>query len=167
VSQPSFREITTADIEEVAALVVRCDELTADWAPPGFQLPDGHAEREIEVWREDFASERFRAEVACNADRTIVGVVASLGSTDDAGAGSGHVTSLFVDPELHGRRIGARLLARAEEWLRADGCDQATLNVLEGAPAMAFYEATGWVRDGRRKLYEPFDLPTIGYSKAL
>jgi GNAT superfamily N-acetyltransferase len=151
----SFRELEAADIAEVAALVVRCDELTGEWMP-GFQLPDGHAEREVEIWREDFANQEFRAQVACDPEGTIVGVV---------GTDGWHVASLFVEPRLHGQGLGSRLLARAEAWTQEAGHERATLNVLEGSPAMRFYERNGWTRDGRRKLYEAFDMPTVGYEK--
>ena len=154
------------DIEAVVELVVRCDRLISDWAPAGWQLPDGHAEHELGVWREELALDRFRAEVACEAG-AIAGVVATKGSLADEGPGSGHITSLFVDPRAHGRGLGAALLARAEAWLRDDGCDRATLSVLSGSPAIGFYEAQGWIRDGRIRHYDEFDLPTIGFAKPL
>lgn len=134
LTEHMFRAMTADDLEEIAELVVRCDALTADWAPAGWKLPDGHVQRELEVWREELAGERFRAEVACEADGTILGVVATKGGTPGRGPGSGHVTSLFVDPRAHGRGLGAALLACAEAWLRADGCDGATLSVLTGSP---------------------------------
>ena len=158
VPEVSFRAMTVDDAEEVAALVVRCDALTADWAPRGWTLPEGHAEREIEVWREEFTSADWRSEVGLDGNGSIVGVVGTVGS---------HVASLFVEPRVHGHGIGAILLRRAEAWLRDAGFRRATLNVLEGSPAMGFYEASGWSRDGRTKLYEPFGMQTIGYSKAL
>lgn len=155
------------DAQEVALLVVRCDAVTAAWAPPGFALPDGYAERELGIWREDVGTERFRAELACEADGTIVGVVATDGPSHDDRPASGHVTSLFVEPRLHGQRLGSALLARAETWLREDGCDRATLNVLEGSPAVRLYERHGWTPSGNRGRYEPFDMPTVGYRKNL
>jgi GNAT superfamily N-acetyltransferase len=153
-----YRELTEADVEEVAALVVRCDAQTGDWAPAGWALPDGHAEREIEIWREELGNENWRSEVAVDSDGTIAGVVGTDGE---------HVASLFVEPRLQGQGLGATLLEHAESWIREDGHDRATLNVLEGSPAIRLYERCGWTRSGVRLHYEAFDMPTVGYAKQL
>ncbi len=151
--------MTAEDVDDVVALVVRADALTADWAPDGWRLPDGHAERERAVWVKELANDDFRAEVAIGASGTILGVVATKRDN--------HISTLFVEPSEHGRGIGGELLARAEEWLRADGVELATLNVLEGAPAVDFYETRGWSPTGVRDHFEWFDLPTVRYAKAL
>jgi GNAT superfamily N-acetyltransferase len=153
-----FREWSDADVDEIAALVVRCDALTAEWAPPGWKLPDGHAEREIEIWREELGNENWRAEVAVDSDGSIVGVI---------GTDAEHVASLFVEPRLHGQGLGTTLLGHAEEWIRAGGFDRATLNVLEGSPAIRLYERCGWTRTRHRDHYAAFDMPTDGYEKGL
>ena len=41
------------------------------------------------------------------------------------------------------------------------------VNVLAGAPALGFYLAHGWERDGRSGIYEAFGLPTLGLAKRL
>ncbi len=158
VTQLAFRELRESDLEEIAALVVRCDATVAAWGPPGFELPDGYSERELGIWQEDSAADDFWSEVAI--DDAIVGVVA--GDPSD-----GHITSLFVEPTLHGNGIGALLLARGEDRMRELGHANATVNVLEGSPAIRFYERNGWKRDGRNSRFEAFDMPTVGYSKRL
>jgi GNAT superfamily N-acetyltransferase len=162
----SFRPVTPADLDELVPLIVRADELTADWAPAGWSLPPDHSERERGTWDEELARDDFRAEIAYD-DGVILGVVATKGTWEGEGDGSGHISTLFVEPKAQGRGIGAALLTRAERWLRADGCDRATLNVLEGAPAEDFYKHHGWTRDGRRGRFEYFDLATVGYGKKL
>jgi putative acetyltransferase len=151
-----FREWVEADVEEIAALVVRCDELTAEWAPDGWKLPEGHAEREVEVWSEELGNANWRAEVAVDAADAIVGVVGTDGN---------HVASLFVEPRMHGQGLGRVLLEHAEAWIRDDGHDQADLNVLEGSPAVRLYERCGWNPTGDRGHFDAFDMPTIGYAK--
>jgi GNAT superfamily N-acetyltransferase len=163
----SFRPVTPTDIDELVPLIVRADEQTANWAPAGWSLPEDHAERERGTWAEELASEDFHAEVAQDAGGVILGVAATKGTWAGEGEGSGHLSTLFVEPDAQGRGVGAALLARAEQWLRADGCDRATLNVLEGAPAETFYTRHGWARDGRHGRFEYFDLATVGYGKRL
>jgi GNAT superfamily N-acetyltransferase len=153
-----FREWTEADVEEIAALVVRCDELTAEWAPDGWKLPEGHAEREVEVWREELGNDSWRAEVAVDAAGSIVGVVGTDGN---------HVASLFVEPRLHSQGLGRVLLEHAEAWIRDDGHERADLNVLESSPAVRLYERCGWRPTGDRGHFDAFDMPTIGYEKPL
>jgi GNAT superfamily N-acetyltransferase len=153
-----FRVTTAEDVNEVAGLVVRADATVAAWTP-GFGLPEGHADRELEIWQTDIAGDNFWSEVAL-ADGAIVGVVA--GEPSD-----GHIVALFVEPTLHGRGIGAELLERGEARLRDAGRDQATVNVLAGSPAIRFYERNGYAPNGRSGRFEPFDMATIGYSKSL
>src|SRR6188472_1883542 len=73
----SFRPVTPADIDELVPLIVRADELTADWAPAGWSLPADHSEREFGTWREELASDDFRAELAHSVEGVILGVVAT------------------------------------------------------------------------------------------
>jgi GNAT superfamily N-acetyltransferase len=154
----NFREWTDAVVEEITALVVRCDLQTREWAPEGWALPEEHAEREVEIWRAELGNDSWRAEVALDLDGSIVGVVGTDGS---------HVASLFVEPRAQGQGIGAALLARAVAWISEAGHSRATLNVLEGSPAIRLYERCGWTASGTHGHYEAFDLPTIGYEKAL
>jgi GNAT superfamily N-acetyltransferase len=154
----TYRSVAEEDLDELVDLITRCDALRADWAPD-WTLPGGHAKRERGIWDEDLGIDGFHAEVAVDGDGRILGVVAT--------AGPDHVTALFVEPAMHGRRIGSRLLARAEDWLREGGCERATLNVLEGAPAEGFYEAHGWLPTGERDHFDWFDAPTVGYAKDL
>jgi GNAT superfamily N-acetyltransferase len=121
---------------------------------------------ELRVWTEDIGDERLRCEVDCDAEGRIVGAsVAAPGSEEPPV--SGQLASLFVEPRCHGGGTGARLATRAEDWMRDQGWGRATLNVLAGAPALGFYLAHGWERDGRTGTYEAFGLPTLGLTKRL
>lgn len=63
-------------------------------------------------------------------------------------AKTGEVTRLYVHPRRWRAGVGRRLLAAAEEALRAAGVRQAWLNTEKRGPAGAFYERCGWRRDG-------------------
>ena len=56
-----------------------------------------------------------------------------------------YVDNLHVLPNLRGQRIGARLLARAAQWARAQGASSMYLWVFEANhQARRFYEREGW-----------------------
>jgi GNAT superfamily N-acetyltransferase len=64
----------------------------------------------------------------------------------------GEVHAIHVAPPLHGRGLGARLLAAGEAAMRENGFETATLWVIrENAGARAFYERQGWQPDGATK----------------
>jgi ribosomal protein S18 acetylase RimI-like enzyme len=59
----------------------------------------------------------------------------------------GWVYYLAVDPELRRRGEGRRMMAAAEQWLRARGAPKIQLMVREdNADAIGFYEALGLTR---------------------
>ncbi len=167
MTDPTFRDFTGDDLEVIVDLVVRCDALVGSWAPPGWSLPADWSESELRVWERDLADPALWREVACDRAGTVVGVAVTEVDEDGGAAGAGNLISLFVEPRLHGRGIGGRLLARAERWIEEQGCGRATVTALAGAPAVGFYLAHGFSPDGHRGTYEPFDLPTVGLEKRL
>lgn len=54
--------------------------------------------------------------------------------------------ALFIRPGYEGRGIGRRLLALAEDWLRAQGVREARLSTDPGTRADRFYAEAGWER---------------------
>jgi GNAT superfamily N-acetyltransferase len=161
----SFRSLDREHLDQVVDLVVRCDSLVARWAPLGWELPPDWPQAERQTWEEDLADEDVWTEIACDPAGDVLGVVAA--SAREGADGTGQLIALFVEPDLHGRGLGSRLIERSEEWMRGQGWNRATVSVLEGAPAVGFYASHGWRPDGRRDLYVPFDLPTIGFDKEL
>jgi GNAT superfamily N-acetyltransferase len=79
--------------------------------------------------------------VATDAAGTVVGFVSWETST-------GEVSRLYVHPGAQGHGVGAALLARATDALRAAGRTQAWLNTEERGPACGFYERLGWRVEG-------------------
>ena len=77
-------------------------------------------------------------------DGQVVGLVSSVARVSE-----GEVPALHVDPLLHGRGLGRRLLDAALDDLRYAGCRSAWLTVLSvNRAAIAFYEHLGWTADG-------------------
>ena len=60
---------------------------------------------------------------------------------------------LYVDPQYHGRGVGSRLFAAAEELIRKAGFREMTVGVVVESAA-AFYQARG-MREIGREVYEP------------
>ena len=71
---------------------------------------------------------------------------------DDAPSETGEIVAFYVLPTDWRRGVGSRLIAAAEQSLRAAGFTAATLWVLEAnAPAIRFYVRSGWQPDGAVK----------------
>ena len=61
-------------------------------------------------------------------------------------AKDGSIWALFVLPEYEGRGAGAQLLAKAVEWLFAEGHQEIWLSTGINTRAERFYAAQGWQR---------------------
>ncbi|MBA3825397.1 MAG: GNAT family N-acetyltransferase [Ktedonobacterales bacterium] len=69
----------------------------------------------------------------------------------------GYVTNVYVVPERRDARIGAALMARVQEWARAE--DLEYLLLWPSERAASFYQRTGFVPDQRALIWE---LPARG-----
>lgn len=70
----------------------------------------------------------------------------------DEPAGCGEIHALYVDPDAWGTGAGSALMTASIEAMRAQGCDQAILWMLEGNERAArFYADRGWEADGGRR----------------
>ena len=68
--------------------------------------------------------------------------------------GEGHITTVAVDPEMQGGRIGTRLMLVLARRAIAHGSDSITLEVrASNAPALALYRRFGFAPSGVRKDY--------------
>jgi GNAT superfamily N-acetyltransferase len=71
----------------------------------------------------------------------------AIGGVRDLDSPVAEVKSMYVAPEMRGRGLGRRMLARLEEVARARGCRATRLDSLEKlAPACALYESAGYER---------------------
>jgi GNAT superfamily N-acetyltransferase len=165
-----LRTATRADIPALTQLVRRCDESQRAWAGPDVPMPAEEGE-ELE-WEVRFARSGAWIQVAEDDDGALAGVVAYAQATvtrEDRTPvpGLAHVSAVFVDPTRWRQGIARRLLAAADDAMRADGYARAQLWTLDGSPAEKLYAAVGWVRDGRRDTFPPMGLDTVAYVKSL
>lgn len=72
-------------------------------------------------------------------DGRIVGTV--IGGFDGR---RGMIYHLAVDPSQRKRGLGRQLMNEVEQRLRTKGCYKAYLLVMDGNPAVEFYESLGW-----------------------
>jgi putative hydrolase of the HAD superfamily len=106
---------------------------------------------------------RERTAYVAVVDNAIVGVV--LSGPDVREPGAGHLSRLYVAPELSGRGIGTRLYQACLRELAELGFTQATLWVLErNERVREWYERLGWKVTGERKpVYEPAAIDDLRY----
>jgi GNAT superfamily N-acetyltransferase len=157
-------------LDEIVALVLRCDETWRPWAPLGWNPPP--AARERFSWRERLEGGNHWIRGAIDDDGTLLGIATwrlarERGREGPEIPGVGHLGMLFVDPTAWGRGLGHDLLVAAEESMRAAGCELGRLNVAERNPARAFYERHGWAATGRPEYSPGLDLPLVPYAKRL
>jgi GNAT superfamily N-acetyltransferase len=81
--------------------------------------------------------------------------------------GRAHISAMFTHPERWRQGIAAGMLAHTEAAMRDAGYVEAQLWTPEEAPARLFYEAQGWLHDGRRQWLEDLSLPIVAYVKGL
>jgi GNAT superfamily N-acetyltransferase len=100
-------------------------------------------------------------------DGRVAGVLSIGRSRDeDAGAATGEVGLVSVDPPAQGAGVGTALLAEGERLLREAGFAEATLWVVAGdGLARRFYERRGWAPDGTQAVWR--GAPSARYRKAL
>ena len=147
----------------------RCDATYRQWAPTGWEPPDGEPEtvtleerlRDPERW----SCGAFDAE-----DRLVGTVIWEAFRDPECGQATldvAHVNAVFVDPARWRQGIATVLLSQAEEAMRERGYHLARLWTPEGAPARRFYKTHGWRHDGRRMWHDWLQLHHVGYEKQL
>ena len=110
------------------------------------------------VWARVLADPRPRESAwLAELDDRVAGLVWAGGAHDadagvDPGVEAGEILAIHVEPGLHGRGIGGRLLDAAVGDLEDAGFVHATLWVIrENVEARRFYEGRGWQPDGAAK----------------
>jgi len=132
-SQPEFRRMQADDLDSVAAL-----EALA------YEFP----------WSRAIFSDCLRAAYECvvlvDADAIIgYGVLSTA-------AGEAHVLNVCVEPSLHGRGHGRRIVRRLLDIARWHRAERVYLEVRPSNPrAIALYDSMGFNEFGRRPNYYP------------
>lgn len=176
------------DAGAIAALVRACDETYRAWAPPGWEPPP--AGRELERWRGRLTDGAWWTRVAVEQHGRVVGVVCFRQAVEATPMRAGeplrvcppggepapgwrlepvprraHVAAVFAHPGRWRQGIAGQLLERALEAMRDEGYREAQLWTPREAPARRFYEATGWVHDGREQWLAELGLPIVAYVR--
>jgi GNAT superfamily N-acetyltransferase len=169
-----LRAAAPGDIDGIAALVAACDETYRAWAPRGWEPPPPGAE--LDRWRGRITDGSWWTRVAVEPHGRIVGLVCftqAVAQLPDAQLtleripGRAHVSAVFTHPDRWREGVAAALLEAAEEAMRAETYSEVQLWTPRDAPARRFYEATGWVHDGRAQWLAELALPIVAYVKAL
>lgn len=150
-----LRHATLADADVIARIHVTAWRHAYRGILPDTLIDNLSAQRRAEDWRALIADDRTPVCVAV-VDSDVVGFAAiGMSTDDDAEPDLGELQSLYVHPASAGTGVGTALEADARRLLAAQGCSEATLWVLEAnETARAFYEAHGWLLDGRRRTEE-------------
>ena len=143
------------DAEGIAAVHIASWQAAYRGLLPKETLDGLRLDQRTEQWRIWLAPEGERAEtLIAERDGAIAGFATlAMPSRDrDEPEGVGEIPALYLDPEARRSGIGSRLVEEALAEMRERGYREALLWMLEGNdPANAFYERTGWRRDGGRR----------------
>lgn len=143
----TIRSATPADAEAVVRIYI--DSWNA-----GFGALLSQADRTvtpdlIERWRYDLAQPVPHRWWVAERMNSIAGFVGIGPSRDPVDARLGELDTIAVDPSHWRIGIGKALISVASRYLIVDGYDEAIVWTVEGYErGIAFYEATGWSRDG-------------------
>jgi GNAT superfamily N-acetyltransferase len=165
------RDARPEDAGAIARVHTRSWQVGYAHAFPEEALASISTERRRENMARWISSERPRTAVlVAETEGAVVGF-ASVGPSRDSDLGSaGELYAIYVEPASWGAGIGQRLIAAAEERLRAAGFLEATLWVLDDNPrARRFYEAAGWALDGatKQEVHIGVEVTEVRYRKRL
>lgn len=155
-----IRPATLADVEALATVHVRGWRIGYAGLLPQEVLDRLSVEERTARWQEIVAASDLprRGPLVAEVGGEVAGFSYvgpsrdEASGSDDGPGGHGEVWSFYVDPDRWRGGIGRTLMAAALGTLREAGRSDAVLWVLaDNARAIAFYEATGWTRDGRTK----------------
>lgn len=147
-----IRRARDADKAAILALVPR---LVMGFTPPSWREPAAMTPTDLHVIAEALGSEGDDPAIyVAESDGVIVGFV-HLCSLEDyyRRRKHGHIGDIVVAADREGQGIATALMARAEEWCRAQGYDWLSLSVFEqNARAERLYHRLGFGRDVIRLL---------------
>lgn len=132
-----IRTATKEDIPAMAELLHELFAVEADFTPHFPTQSKG-----LELLLESSTATVFIAEI----DGQVVGMCTlQMHISTAMGKRVGIVEDVVVDVEHRGKRIGAALLRRLEEWAKAHGLARLQLQAdRDNHPALGFYRRQGW-----------------------
>src|SRR5919106_1403172 len=162
----TVRRATTEDAAGVARVHVASWRGAYRGLLPDEVLDRLSVERRAEQWREWLRPTGERPLTLVAEAGSIVGFASlAIPSYDDEEAdGVGEIPALYVEPAAWGIGAGSALMDAGVAELRAAGCGEAILWMLEGNErARRFYEHKGWRTDGGRR--EARRWPGVSYEE--
>jgi len=138
-----IREITPAEYPLLEDFIY-----TAIYIPHGEEPPPREVifDPEIYVYVDGFGSKAGDLGVVAEQNGKILGmawtrIIPAYGHIDD----STPELAISVMPEFRGQNIGARMMAKLFDMLRANGYRRTSLSVQKNNPAARFYQRLGYV----------------------
>ena len=153
-----IRAATAADAAAIAEVHVRTWQSAYAHVFGAERLAGVTAEARLPMWHRILGGSEQTVFVAEEDARIIgfCGVGAGRGDAD------GELYAIYVEPEAWGSAAGTALMQAGIDELRARGCRDAILWVLEDNPrARRFYEREGWRLDGARRDGEHLGVRTV------
>jgi GNAT superfamily N-acetyltransferase len=136
-----IRRASVSDAADIAAVHVRTWQAAYRHVFGEERLAEIDASRRVAGWTRALNDDE--SVFVADDDGRVVGFV-SVGGCE--------LLAIYTLPETWGGGAGPALMRAALRQLRADGCGEAALWVLEDNPrARRFYEREGWELDGGRK----------------
>ena len=163
-----LRPLAPDDAAAIVALIGACDRTYLDWAPSGWSPPP--EEPAVAKWEARLAEPGRWARGAFESSGGLAAMVAGRRAMTQDGEpieARGRLGALFVHPTRWREGIGLALLRRAERAMRDLGCESATLETPEAAPARGFYERHGWHANGVRKFKDDLGMWMVEYESSL
>ena len=161
-----LRPLSPADAAAIAALIGACDRTYLEWAPSGWSPPAEQPGK----WETRLGEAERWAEGAFDPSGRLIAMGSARRARADDGSdieARGRLGALFVDPDRWGEGLGLLFLRRAERAMRDLGCESASLETPEDAPARAFYERHGWSAYGGREFKDDLGMWMVEYETSL
>ncbi|MET0795126.1 MAG: GNAT family N-acetyltransferase [Polyangiaceae bacterium] len=151
-SQPVIRRAVASDNSRIASIHVRAWQATYRGHMPDHFLHSLDPASRAGVWANRLLDPARLVLVADDAP-DLRGFCSLIPSRDsDAKAATAELSAIYVDPSCLRLGIGSLLLENLLPAARARGFDALSLWVLrDNAPALAFYQARGFIPDGTVK----------------
>jgi GNAT superfamily N-acetyltransferase len=140
-------------------------------------LPDDYLdalspEQRLPMWTRLLASTQPGVHIAvADSDEGVLGFYSAGPSDEGHPTNTWKLFSIFMDPTAMGQGLGRRLLADAEQQMRANGAISGVLRVMTAnAGTRRFYEHCGWrpePRSGRMEDAWGQQVETVRYTKSL
>lgn len=147
-----IRRACDTDKTAILALVPR---LVSGFTPPPWRETAAMTPADLDVIEEALASKGDDPAVyVAESEGAVIGFI-HLRSLEDyyRRRRHGHIADIVVAEDQEGRGVATALMAKAEEWCRAQGYDWLSLSVFEqNARAQRLYHKLGFERDVIRLL---------------